>query len=123
GVYDGLISSWNGPIKIITSMGKQSVGKSYKLNHLFGTKFDVSGSRCTDGVWFTCREINNILYIIMDFEGIGSFERTLQEDIFLSVFNSAISSCTIFKCENRFDTDVGEMFKKFQAGVNFIKDK
>eukprot|EP01084_Bolivina_argentea_P312020 540159_1 len=42
GAYDGLIHSWPGEIKVVTSMGKQSTCKSYKLNHLFGTKFDIS---------------------------------------------------------------------------------
>jgi hypothetical protein len=118
GAYDALINNWNGPIKVVTSMGKQSTGKSYKLNHLFGSKFDISGA---DGVWMTVRIVNDTLYVICDFEGLGSFERTTQEDVLLSVFNSAISNCTVFKCENRFDQDVGEMFKKFQQGVNFIK--
>eukprot|EP01083_Nonionella_stella_P236225 829876_1 len=49
GAYDGLIKAWHGDIIVVTSMGKQSTGKSYLLNHLFGTKFDISGGRCTDG--------------------------------------------------------------------------
>eukprot|EP01084_Bolivina_argentea_P104321 186803_1 len=53
GAYDGFIHDWCGKIKVVTSMGKQSTGKSYKLNHLFGTKFDISGARCTDGIWMT----------------------------------------------------------------------
>eukprot|EP01084_Bolivina_argentea_P221710 375461_1 len=36
GAYDGLIKSWEGNIKIATSMGKQSTGKSNMLNHVFG---------------------------------------------------------------------------------------
>ncbi|ETO07574.1 hypothetical protein RFI_29818 [Reticulomyxa filosa] len=103
-------------------MGKQSTGKSYMLNHLLGCKFDISGARCTDGVWITARIAGDVLYVILDFEGLGSFERSPQEDVFLFVFNAAISNCTIFRCENRFDQDIAEMFKRFQKGVQFLQD-
>ncbi|KAH9324806.1 hypothetical protein KI387_004984 [Taxus chinensis] len=36
------------------------------------------------------------LYVLMDFEGMGSFERTEQEDMLLSVLNAAISNLTNF---------------------------
>ncbi|ETO33847.1 hypothetical protein RFI_03249, partial [Reticulomyxa filosa] len=34
---------FGGKIRVMSSMGKQSTGKSYMLNHLFGCKFDISG--------------------------------------------------------------------------------
>eukprot|EP01084_Bolivina_argentea_P184196 317722_1 len=101
-------------------MGKQSTGKSYMLNHLFGTKFDISGGRCTDGAWLSARYIEDVLFIICDFEGLGSFERSPQEDMLLATFNSAVSNCTIFKCDNRFDRTVEDMFNKFQSGVKIM---
>eukprot|EP01083_Nonionella_stella_P205503 748291_1 len=119
--YDGLIKSWEGKIKVVTSMGKQSTGKSYMLNHLFGTKFDISGGRCTDGAWLSARMVHDTLYIICDFEGLGSFERSAQEDMLLATFNAAVSNCTIFKCDNRFDRSIEDMFSKFQAGVKIMK--
>ena len=36
---------------------------------MFGSKFDISGARCTDGAWLTVRIVDNTLYIVMDFEG------------------------------------------------------
>ncbi|ETN98212.1 hypothetical protein RFI_39302, partial [Reticulomyxa filosa] len=122
GGYDALINSWPGKIRVISSMGKQSTGKSYMLNHLLGCKFDISGARCTDGVWITARIAGDVLYVILDFEGLGSFERSPQEDALLSVFNAAISNCTIFRCENRFDQDIAKMFERFQKGVQFLQD-
>ena len=111
GAYDGLIKSWKGKIKVVTSMGKQSTGKSYmvcmfvvialdvelnkqiwicsQLNHSFGTKFDIAGGRCTDGSWLSARILEDTLFILCDFEGLGSFERTAQEDMLLGTFNSA----------------------------------
>ena len=120
GAYDALIKSWKGPIKVVTSMGKQSTGKSYMLNHLFGTKFDISGGRCTDGGWLSVRVVDDIMYIICDFEGLGSFERSPQEDMLLATFNAAVSNCTIFKCDNRFDRTMEDMFSRFQSGVSIM---
>ena len=117
GAYDGLIKSWEGPIKVVTSMGKQSTGKSYMLNHLFGTKFDNTS---TDGVWLSVRVVDGIMYIICDFEGLGSIERSPQEDMLLATFNAAISNCTIFKCDSRFDGTLEDMFSSFQSGVKIM---
>ncbi|GLJ34374.1 hypothetical protein SUGI_0691140 [Cryptomeria japonica] len=104
GFYDAVLSSWKGKIKVISSMGKQSSGKSYLLNHLSGSLLDVAGGRCTGGVWMTLatgedgddsRE-SRCLYVLLDFEGLGSFERSEQEDMLLSVLNAAVSNITIF---------------------------
>lgn len=38
----------------------------------------------TDGVWMTVREHSDITYVMLDFEGLGSFERSAQEDMLLS---------------------------------------
>ena len=122
GCYDAVINEWKGAIRVVSSMGKQSTGKSYLLNHLFGTKFDISGMRCTDGSWLSLRIIDNIMYITLDFEGLGSTERTLTEDTLLSVFNCAVSNCTLFKVANNFDQDIISMFKRFEQGVELINN-
>ncbi|GAQ90196.1 hypothetical protein KFL_006110080 [Klebsormidium nitens] len=121
GLYDAILDWWRGPIRIVSSMGKQSTGKSYTLNHLFGLSFEISGARCTDGCWLTLSIIRGVMYLVLDFEGLGSFERTDQEDMLLSVFNAAISNLTIFKTEYRLDRDVENMFARFQTGVNLLK--
>lgn len=104
GFYDAVLSNWKGKIKVISSMGKQSSGKSYLLNHLSGSLLDVAGGRCTDGVWMTIatgedgddNRGSRCLYVLLDFEGLGSFERSEQEDMLLSVLNAAVSNITIF---------------------------
>jgi hypothetical protein len=35
------------PVKVVTSMGQQSVGKSFSLNHLLDTSFAGSAMRTT----------------------------------------------------------------------------
>lgn len=96
GWYDAILTSWPGKIKVVSSMGKQSCGKSYLLNHQSGSLLDVAGGRCTDGVWITMRPSQDCLYVLLDFEGLGSFERSEQEDMLLSIVNAAVSNITIF---------------------------
>ncbi|KAH9289242.1 hypothetical protein KI387_033359, partial [Taxus chinensis] len=126
GFYDTVLNSWKGKIKVISSMGKQSSGKSYLLNHLSGSLLDVSGGRCTDGVWMSIsttedsshaydQEDDRCLYVLLDFEGLGSFERSEQEEMLLSVLNAAISNLTIFnKKDFHLDKDTDSAFKRFQ---------
>ena len=113
GLLESIIFNWNGPVKVVSSMGKQTTAKSYRLNHLVGSSFNISGKRCTDGCWMTIKRISNCLYVILDFEGIGSFERTDQDDLFLSLLNSALSTITIIKTEQRLDKDTDHLFAKF----------
>ncbi|DAZ92640.1 TPA: hypothetical protein N0F65_009008, partial [Lagenidium giganteum] len=122
GVLSVLLESWPGKCVVVTSMGKQSTGKSYLLNHLTGASFATSGARCTDGAWLSVRIVStDVLLVVVDFEGLGSFERTEQEDVLLSVLNSAISHFTIFRIEMRFDKDIDVMFSSFQKGVRLLR--
>ena len=116
GLVETVIRNWRGPIRVVSTMGKQTTGKSYLLNHLFGASFDISGARCTDGCWMVAVCTNECLYILLDFEGLGSFERTDQDDMLLSIFNSALSNVTLFKSEKVFDRATDRLFCKFNAG-------
>ena len=162
-------------------MGKQSSGKSYLLNHLSGSLFDIAGGRCahsgcldphrasslshlplgddfmylpkidtatrahvagycfhvsprhppsppplercTDGVWLSLCPTAACLYLVLDFEGLGSFERSEQEDMLLSIFQAAISSLTIFnKKDFHIDRDTEQIFSRFQSGAFGVYD-
>ncbi|KAG7378687.1 hypothetical protein PHYPSEUDO_009756 [Phytophthora pseudosyringae] len=123
GLLSPLLESWGGRCVVVTSMGKQSTGKSYFLNHLTGTTFAISGSRCTDGAWMSLRFLStDMLLVVLDFEGLGLFERSEQEDIFLSVLNASVSMFTVFRMESRFDKDIDGLFSRFQKGVQLIKN-
>ncbi|KAH7282158.1 hypothetical protein KP509_35G015400 [Ceratopteris richardii] len=123
GTYDLLLESWKGKIKVVSSMGKQSSGKSYLLNHLAGSLLDVAGGRCTDGVWMTVRWDSECMYVLLDFEGLGSFERNEQEDMLLSTLSAAISNVTIFnKKDFHMDKETEAIFQRFQHGVTLVKD-
>ncbi|KDO24160.1 hypothetical protein SPRG_10588 [Saprolegnia parasitica CBS 223.65] len=109
------------PVVVVTSMGKQSTGKSYFLNHLTGSSFASAGGRCTNGVWLTLCRSSTGLVVVLDFEGLGSMERSAQEDTLLSILNAAISHLTVFRIEMRFDKDIDCMLDKFQQGVAMLK--
>ncbi|XP_075243518.1 uncharacterized protein LOC142337848 [Convolutriloba macropyga] len=121
GFYESILNAWKGDIKVISSMGKQSTGKSYTLNHLTGSSFSIAATRCTDGCWMTLKEHEDCLYVILDFEGLGSDERTEQDDMLLSLFSSSISTITIFKTEKRLDKDVDKLLNKINLGSDQLK--
>jgi len=106
-------------------MGMQSTGKSFWLNHFAGTLFNVSGGRCTDGVWLSAVVVEvegrKCLLLALDFEGLGSFERSAQEDMLLSIFNAAISGLTVYRTGQFFGRDTAATFQKFETGVGCIK--
>ncbi|GMF16328.1 unnamed protein product [Phytophthora fragariaefolia] len=122
GLLSPLLCAWRDRCIVITSMGKQSTGKSYFLNHLTGSSFAIAGNRCTDGAWMSLRIMEDVMLVVLDFEGLGSFERTDQEDVFLSVLNASLSMFTIFRMEMRFDKDIDALFTKFQKGINLLKN-
>ena len=51
------------------------------MNRLFGTRFDVSASRCTDGIWMSISKIKCSAdesiktFIVLDCEGLFSTRR------------------------------------------------
>ena len=76
-------------------MGRQSSGKSYLLNRIFGTRFGVSSAWCTDGIWMSVSKITDHTFILLDCEGLFSTRRTLEEETMLLAFLSSISDVTI----------------------------
>lgn len=92
-----------------TTLGEQSVGKSFALNHLVDTSFAMSAMRTTDGVWMSVTPTEDSLIVALDFEGkfcftrrcygliwyklgVHSIERSVQEDSLMVLFNTAISN-------------------------------
>ncbi|CAG8501198.1 7794_t:CDS:10 [Ambispora gerdemannii] len=109
-------------VKVISSMGEQSCGKSYLLNHLLGSTFDGSAMRCTEGVWMSLVITDKILYVALDFEGLASIERTPQEETFLQLLNAALSNLVLFKSQFAVSRDISSMFQRFQDSTNYFRD-
>ncbi|KAI9437934.1 hypothetical protein BJY52DRAFT_1381767 [Lactarius psammicola] len=114
GWYESIFQSYwaSKPVKVVSSMGEQSVGKSFALNHLADTSFAGSAMRTTEGVWMSVSPTEDVLIVALDFEGElecvihyrlniilnatryrrPQSERSAREDTLLVLFNTAISN-------------------------------
>ncbi|KAH7105369.1 hypothetical protein BKA62DRAFT_386244 [Auriculariales sp. MPI-PUGE-AT-0066] len=110
----------NRPVKVVSSMGEQSVGKSFSMNHLLDTSFAGSAMRCTEGVWMSCTPTPDALIVALDFEGVQSIERSAQEDSFLVLFNAAISNMILFRNNFALSRDIAGLFTSFQSASTIL---
>ncbi|KAG8855501.1 hypothetical protein FRB96_007005 [Tulasnella sp. 330] len=122
GWYESIFGSYLAAkeVKVISSMGEQSVGKSYSLNHIVDSSFAGSAVRTTEGVWLSVCPSKDILVVALDFEGVHSIERTAQEDMLLVLFNTALSNLVIFRNNFALSRDVANMFTSFQASTHIF---
>ncbi|KAG8854044.1 hypothetical protein FRB91_004122 [Serendipita sp. 411] len=122
GWYESIFNSYlaSKPVKVVTSMGEQSVGKSYALNHFMDTSFAGSAMRCTEGVWLSVTPTRDTLFVVMDFEGVHSIERSSQEDALLVLLNTAISNFVLFRNNFALSRDIAELFTSFQSCTTIL---
>ncbi|KAG8738572.1 hypothetical protein FRC10_006677 [Ceratobasidium sp. 414] len=97
-------------VRVVSSMGEQSVGKSYCLNHFADTSFAGSAMRTTEGVWLSCTPTESYLLVSLDFEGVHSIERSAQEDALLVLFNTAVSNLVLFRNNFALSRDIAGLF-------------
>jgi len=119
GWYESLFQSYMAtkPVRVVSSMGEQSVGKSYCLNHFADTSFAGSAMRTTEGVWLSCTPTDDFLLVSLDFEGVHSVERSAQEDALLVLFNTAISNLVLFRNNFALSRDIAGLFTSFQSSA------
>jgi hypothetical protein len=70
------------------------------MNRLFGTRFNVAATRCTDGIWMSVVEVfkdeeSSDIFMLLDCEGLFSARRNEQEEMKLCLALSAISDIMI----------------------------
>lgn len=123
GWYESIFASYfaRKPVRVISSMGEQSVGKSYALNHLADTSFAGSAMRCTEGVWLSVTPCTDELLVTLDFEGINSMERSVQEDTLLILFQTAISNLVLFHSDSAMTRNINKLFSSFQSSSTHFK--
>ncbi|KAI9434837.1 hypothetical protein H4582DRAFT_1855657 [Lactarius indigo] len=122
GWYESIFKSYmaSKPVKVVSSMGQQSVGKSFSLNHLVDTSFAGSAMRTTEGVWMSVTPTDDALIVALDFEGVDSVERSPQEDMLLVLFNTAISNLVLFRNNFAFSRDISGLFQSFQSSASVL---
>ncbi|CAD8093017.1 unnamed protein product [Paramecium sonneborni] len=103
GIIEEQLSEYKKPIYVVSILGKQSGGKSYLLNQIFGIRFGVSSARCTDGIW--CSQIQ-----LQDCEGLFGQRRKNIEEITLLSYLTAISDLTIINQCSSYDRHLNELF-------------
>ncbi|KAI9431439.1 hypothetical protein BJY52DRAFT_1423126, partial [Lactarius psammicola] len=125
GWYESIFQSYwaSKPVKVVSSMGEQSVGKSFALNHLVDTSFAGSALRTTEGVWMSVLPTEDALIVALDFEGVHSLERSAQEDTLLVLFNTAISNLILFRTDFALSRDITGLFQSFQSSSSVLDPK
>ena len=118
GVYEAVLRYAKAPAKVISATGMKRVGKSFLLNHMTGSLFDVAGGRGTQGVWMAIKLYPDVTVIALDFEGFGSSERSTIEDVLMVLFGAAVSSLTVLKMAPRFDKNTRRLFDFIQESAN-----
>ncbi|KAH9030797.1 hypothetical protein EDB85DRAFT_1403662 [Lactarius pseudohatsudake] len=122
GWYESIFQSYfaSMPVKVVSSMGPQSVGKSFSLDHLVDTSFDGSPKRTTEGVWMSVTPTDEALIVALEFGGADSIERSPQEDTLLVLFNTAISNLVLFRNNFASSRDISGLFQSFQSSSSLL---
>ncbi|KAI6161878.1 hypothetical protein EDD17DRAFT_1874348 [Pisolithus thermaeus] len=115
GWYESLFRSYMAtkPVRVVSSMGEQSVGKSYALNHLVDTSFVGSAMRTTEGVWMSTMPTEKELIIALDFEVLNGLPRRI-------LFNTAISNLLLFCSNFVLSRDIAGLFQSFQSSATVL---
>ena len=121
--YEEILKSWNSNnIYVISIIGKQSSGKSYFLNRLFGCRFNVAANRCTDGIWLslTKKKDNNgneSLFVILDCEGLFSVKRSPDDEIKMMLAVTAISDMVFLNNDLSFNRNLSKLLEEIMNGL------
>ena len=134
GPIESVIEHYDGRVKVVSNIGRTSTGKSYFGNHLIGSLFEVGATKCTNGVWISCRSIScgcsycksclpsksvhPCLLVAFDVEGFDSIDRVLLGDTLLSQLVFSLSSVIFLNTRDRsWDRSMLAMFRDFAFGV------
>ena len=60
--------------------------------------------------------LHNFICVCLDFEGLGTFERTNEQDIQMALVGSAMGNSIIFRTHNSFDRFTEETLEKLSLG-------
>ena len=96
-----IIKNIQGPVSVIAVAGLYRTGKSYLLNRIIGTQtgFEIGPSvnPCTKGIWMWGKPFeleDGTQMILIDTEGLGSFERDQTVD--MSIFSLSLLLSSLF---------------------------
>ncbi|CAD8183410.1 unnamed protein product [Paramecium pentaurelia] len=123
GFLEDHLSNYNNKIFVVGIIGKQSSGKSYLLNRVFGTRFSVSSARCTDGVWGSIAYIEDQTFLVLDCEGLFNGARTDKEEIKMLAFLTALCDITILNSDLTFNRHFNDLFNHLVEASKQLNDE
>ena len=93
------------------------------MNRIFGTRFDVASTRCTDGIWmsYSCLEEEHI--IVFDCEGLFSCQRKEIEEIKLISFLAALCDFTFLNQDLAFSKHLNNLLNNLTNSIGRLKGK
>jgi hypothetical protein len=98
-----------------------SLGKSYLLNRLTGTRFNVAATRCTDGIWMSVAFVQTQPIVVLDCEGLFSTRRNDLEEIKLCLTLSALTDILLLNQDLSFNRYLTQLFSNFSKSCDRMK--
>ncbi|KAN0136073.1 hypothetical protein V8E53_005933 [Lactarius tabidus] len=122
GWYESIFQSYwvSKPVKVVSSMGEQYVGKKITLNQFLDTSFVGSAMPTTEGVWMSVTPTEDAIIVALDFEGVHNLRHSAQEDTLLVLFMTAISNLVLLHNNFASNRDMTSLFQSFQSGSSIL---
>jgi hypothetical protein len=123
GYIENLLKDIDDPVFLCCVIGKQSSGKSYLMNRIFDTRFDVRTTRCTDGIWMSYSYIEGKVIIVFDCEGLFSMQRKEIEEVKLLTFLAGVCDFTYLNQDLAFNRHLNNLLTNLSNSIGRIKGK
>jgi hypothetical protein len=121
GYIENLLKDVTEPVFLCCVIGKQSSGKSYLMNRIFDTRFDVRTTRCTDGIWMSYSYIEGKFIIIFDCEGLFSRQRKEIEEVKLLTFLAGVCDFTYLNQDLSFNRHLNNLLTNLSNSIGRLK--
>ncbi|KAJ1301232.1 hypothetical protein OPQ81_003641 [Rhizoctonia solani] len=106
------------PVRVISSIGEQGVGKTYSLDHFANTSLGVCGDRDTKGIWLSCTPTDKYLLVVLDFKGVHLTEQNTEVSALMGFFSAAVSNLVILR--NNFTATYCALASKLAKGLQSL---
>lgn len=90
------------------------------MNRLFGTRFAVASTRCTDGIWMSYSCLDGKHIFVFDCEGLFSRQRREIEEIKLITFLAALCDFTYLNQDLSFNRHLNSLLNNLSNSIGRI---
>lgn len=85
--------------ELVSIIGSKASGKSYLINQILDTRFDVAPEGGTEGIWMSMVEVEGQNYAVLDCGGLVSDVRSTEAEIKMCLALAAVSDVLIFNTD------------------------